>query len=84
MCVRFERPHECRGIPFPPHDEGKRPADLPGTCLGQGQASLAGVRSPPIRPVPLIAFHINWPLPANELLGNRASSGLSYKGAFPG
>jgi hypothetical protein len=74
LCVRVARPHECRGIPFVPLDDGKRPAGLPGTCLGQGQAFPCGRAEPaPPRGRP---SQLRWPP------GARPGDGV--KGGFLG
>ena len=49
LCVRIERPHECRGIPFPPDDEARGRFAYRGHVSARPMPSLAGVRSPPLR-----------------------------------
>ena len=52
LCVRIERPHECRGISFAPDDEARGlwpTGDMsgPGRCLPCGRAEPAPPRSRP-------------------------------------
>jgi len=51
LCVRFARPHECRGIPFPPDDEARGRLPYRAHASVKPGPSYPGVRSPPLRGV---------------------------------
>ena len=65
-CVRMVKPHECRGIPFQPDAwaNGRRPS---GSCRGETNGVIAGVRSPPL-PFPHFFASASFTLSASSLM----------------